>query len=249
MPLTVNPAGAHATARGGYVRCRIRIDRLPRFRSLLFVRADDAAALERALGSGADAVVADLEDSTPAAAKARARDLLANTWHGSPTGPARLVRVNDLEGPLAADDLALVADLALDGLVVPQASIQTIDGAAATGLPVVAVVESARGLRDAYELALRPHVDGLALGAKDLSHDLGLQPREDAHELLYARGKIVADGVAAGVSGLFDRVFAGDDETRAAADAAFGRSLGFRGKSTLRPEHVAAINAAFTQAG
>ena len=222
--------------------------RLPRIRSLLFVRADDAAALERALGSGADAVVADLEDSTPSHAKARARDLRGNTWRGSSPGPARLVRVNVLEGPLAADDLALVADLALAGLVVPQASIQTIDGARAPGLPVVAVIESARGLREAYELALRPHVDALALGAKDLSHDLGLQPREDAHELLYARGKIVVDGVAAGVSGLFDRVFADADPTRAAADAAFGRSLGFRGKSTLHPEHVAAINSAFALA-
>lgn len=219
---------------------------LPRFRSLLFVRADDAAALERARASGADAVVADLEDSTPADAKALARDLLADVWREPSPGPARLVRVNELEGSLADDDLALVAGLALDGLVVPQASIETIDAAAASGLPVVAVIESARGLREAYELASRPHVDALALGAKDLSRDLGLQSREDAHELLYARGKVVADGVAAGVSGLFDRVFADADPTRAAADAALGRSLGFRGKSTLRPEHVAAINAAFT---
>jgi citrate lyase beta subunit len=218
---------------------------LPRLRTLLFVRADDAAALEHALGSGADAVVADLEDATPPDAKLRARDLLANIWSDPSTGPARLVRVNDLQGPLAGDDLALVADLALDGLVVPQASIQTINRVSVLRLPVVAVVESARGLRDAYELALRPHVDALALGAKDLSADLGLQPREDGQEMLYARGKIVADGVAAGVTGLFDRAYFGDDEAEAAADAAFGRSLGFRGKSTLRPEHVAAINATF----
>lgn len=143
---------------------------LPRFRSLLFVRADDAAALERARASVADAVVADLEDSTPADAKALARDVLTDVWREPSPGLARLVRVNELEGSLADDDLALVAGLALDGLVVPQASIETIDAAAAAaGLPVVAVIESARGLREAYELASRPHVDALALGAKDLS--------------------------------------------------------------------------------
>jgi citrate lyase beta subunit len=217
-----------------------------RFRSLLFVRADDAAALERALASEADAVVADLEDSTPPEAKARARDLLANTWREAAGGPARLVRVNELHGTLAADDLALVAELALVGLVVPQASTDTINRAVAVGLPVIAVIESAHGLQEAFELASRPHVDALALGAKDLSLDLGLQPREDAQELLYARAKVVADGIAGGVSGLFDRVWSDADPIRAAADAAFGRSLGFRGKSTLLPEHAAAINAVFT---
>jgi len=218
-----------------------------RFRSLLFVRADDADALERALASDADAVVADLEDATPLEAKARARDLLANTWHEMKDGgPARLVRVNELHGPLAADDLALVVDLSLHGLVVPQAATDTISKAVVVGLPVIAVIESARGLREAFDLASRPHVDALAFGAKDFALDLGLQPREDAQELLYARSKVVADGIAGGVSGLFDRAWFDDDLTRAAADAAFGRSLGFRGKSTLLPEHAAAINAAFT---
>ena len=217
-----------------------------RFRSLLFVRADDAVALERALRSEADAVVADLEDSTPPEAKARARDLLANNWRQATAGPARLVRVNELHGPFAAADLALVAELALVGLVVPHASTDSINEAAVLGLPMVAVIESARGLHDAYELAARPHVDALALGAKDLAIDLGLEPRDDAQQLLYARGKIVADGVAAGVSGLFDRAWFDSDVAGAAADAAFGRSLGFRGKSTLLPEHASAINAAFT---
>jgi citrate lyase subunit beta/citryl-CoA lyase len=220
-----------------------------RYRSLLFVRADDEAALARALESGADAVVADLEDSTPPDAKARARDVLANLWREPASGPARLVRVNELHSALAADDLALVADLALDALVVPQASVATIDIAATAGLPVLAVIESARGLREAYELGSRPHVDALGLGANDFARDLGLQAREDAQELLYARSKVVADGVAAGVSGLFDRVWVDPDLSRATADAAFGRSLGFRGKSTLRPEHAAAINAVFSSSG
>jgi citrate lyase subunit beta/citryl-CoA lyase len=224
-----------------------------RYRSLLFVRADDEAALARALDSEADAVVADLEDSTPPHAKARARDVLANLWHepahGPTRNPARLVRVNELHSGLAADDLALAAELALDALVVPQASISTIDIAAGVGLPVLAVIESARGLHEAYDLALRPHVDALALGANDFARDLGLQPREDAQELLYARSKVVADGIAAGISGLFDRVWGDADAAGAAADAAFGRSLGFRGKSTLRAEHAAAINAAFSPSG
>lgn len=216
------------------------------YRSILYVPAHDRAALERAMASDADAIVADLEDGTPVDAKGRARDVVAELWRDASPGPARLVRVNELHGPFAADDLALVSRLALDALVVPQASLATIDVAATVNLPVLAVIESAQGLHDAYELALRPHVDALGLGANDLGRDLGTRPREDAEELLYARSKIVADGVAAGVSGLFDRVWMGADPAGAAADAAFGRSLGFRGKSTLRLEHAPAINAAFS---
>jgi len=175
--------------------------------------------------------VPDIEDSMPADAKALDRDLLANTWREPSPGQARLVRVNELEGPLAVDDLTLVGrpgtqrarrSAGLD----PDDRRGGSGGAAGRRR-----VESARGLREAYELASRP-----------LSH------AEDAYELLNARGKVVADGVPAGVSGLFDRVFADADPAGAAADAALGRSLGFRGKSTPRPEHVAAINAAFTNA-
>jgi citrate lyase subunit beta/citryl-CoA lyase len=217
-----------------------------RYRSLLFVRADDRPALERAMASDADAIVADLEDSTPPDAKALARDVISDVWAGASSGPARLVRVNELHSAFAADDLALVKSLSLDGVVVPQASLATIDVAASVGLPVLAVVESALALHDAFELASRPHVDALGLGANDFGRDLGTQPREDGLELLYARSKIVADGIAAGVSGLFDRVWMGTDAAGAGADAAFGRSLGFRGKSMLTPEHASAINAAFS---
>jgi citrate lyase beta subunit len=217
------------------------------YRSLLFVRADDAGLLAAALDSEADAVVADLEDLTPAAAKVRAREVVAEAFGGSPGGPARLVRVNELDGVHAEDDLALVASLPLDGLVVPQASAHSIDLARRAELPVVAVIENARGLRDAYEIASRPHVYSVQLGAKDLSLDLGLESREDGLELLYSRSRLVVDAVAAGLEGIFDRVFSGGDPSALEADALFARSLGFRGKSTLAPRDAATINRVFSR--
>lgn len=219
-------------------------------RSLLFVAAHDGAALTDALASAVHAVVADLEDSVAAADKQRARDVIADSFAGPREGPARLVRVNELDGPLAADDLALVASLAVDALVVPLATPEALAYLPADGPPVVAVVETAAGLLRANELAAHPRVVGLALGAKDLTLDLGIEQTAGGQELLYARSKLVVDAAAAGLRLLFDRVYPyRDDEPGLLADARLVRSLGFRGKSTLAPEHVETINRVFNGAG
>jgi citrate lyase subunit beta/citryl-CoA lyase len=218
------------------------------FRSVVFVGAHDADALAAALASEADAVVADLEDGTPADAKAEARATVARVFAADRTRPARLIRLNELGSLLADADLELAATLTLDGVVVPQATAETIDGAAVAGLPVLAVIESARGLRDAYEIASRPFVQALQLGANDLARDLRLERRADGVELLHARSRLVVDAAAAGLGGIFDRVLAGVDEAELEHDARFARSLGFTGKSTTSPAHAAVINRVFGDA-
>jgi citrate lyase beta subunit len=170
--------------------------------------------------------------------------VIAEAFAGPRSGPARLVRVNEPTSEHAGDDLALVGTLALDGVVVPQSTVEAVDAVAGTGLPVLAVVESARGLREAYELASRPHVRALQLGAKDLALDLRLEPREDALELLHARSRLVVDAVAARLDGVFDRVLVGRED-EVAADARFARSLGFTGKGTTVPADAAVINGVF----
>jgi citrate lyase beta subunit len=198
------------------------------------------------LSSEADAVVADLEDGTPAHAKADARAVVARVFAGG-SGPRRLVRVNELGTQLARDDLELVRRLSLAGIVVPQACAESIDTACDAGVPVVAVIESARGVREAYEIASRAHVQALQLGAKDLARDLGLQARDDALELLHCRSRLVVDAVAAGVRAIFDRVLGGVSVDELEQDARFGRSLGFTGKSTTTASHAGAINRVFAE--
>jgi citrate lyase subunit beta/citryl-CoA lyase len=128
---------------------------------------------------------------------------------------------------------------------VPQATPEAVDELAALGVPLLAVVESACGLRNAYEIALRPHVRALQLGANDLASDLRLEPRPDALELLYARSRLVVDAVAAGVDGVFDRVLFGVESDDLERDARFARSLGFTGKSTTSPKDAAVLNRIF----
>jgi citrate lyase beta subunit len=189
--------------------------------------------------------VADLEDATPADCKAEARAVVAKSFGVNGSGPARLIRVNASGSRHLEADLALVRSLDLAGVAVPQATPAAVDELATLGLPLLAVVESARGLRSAYEIASRPHVRALQLGANDLAHDLGLESRPDALELLHARCRLVVDAVAAGVDGVFDRVLFGVEEEDLERDARFARSLGFTGKSTTAPGDVTVLNRVF----
>jgi citrate lyase subunit beta/citryl-CoA lyase len=215
------------------------------FRSLLFVAANDAAALSAGYESGADAVVADLEDPVPDGEKQHARDVVAEILPGTRNGTARLVRVNVLDGPFAADDLALAAAVGADAIVVPRATPERIALLPPDGCPVIAVIETAAGLRGAFEVASHPRVRAIALGANDLGKDLGLELRSDGQELLYARSKVVVDAVAAGVRRI-DRVCPHGALDALEDDALLGRQLGFSGKSTINPAHVAVINRIFT---
>jgi citrate lyase beta subunit len=201
--------------------------------------------LTAALASEADAVVADLEDGTPADAKVDARAVVARVFASASGGPRLLVRVNALGTQLADDDLELVRALSLAAIVVPQARAASIEAAREAGAPVVAVIESAGGVREAFEIASRPHVHAVQLGANDLARDLGLQVRNDALELLHYRSRLVADAVAAGVRAIFDRVLVGAAVEEVEHDAHFARSLGFTGKSTTTPAHADAINRVF----
>jgi citrate lyase subunit beta/citryl-CoA lyase len=214
-------------------------------RSLLFVAADDADAIDEALRTPADAVVADLEDSVPQSRKDAARTVLADFLAGPRSSSTLFVRVNALDTPHASRDLELVRTLRPEAVLVPKATPEAVTSLDTLRLPLVAIVESAAGLRLAYEIAATPGVVALALGANDLASALGLENRSDALELLYARSKLVADSAAAGLRGPFDRVYRLDDAAGLAADARLARSLGFRGKSALRHDQIDLINDVF----
>ena len=216
-------------------------------RSLLFAPGDDERKLRRALESGADAIVADLEDAVAPAAKDGARELTRRVL-SEPAGAAlRLVRVNAVGTPWFSADLELVAELAPDAVVLPKATPEAADALAAAGAPLIAIVETAMGVRLAFETASRPHVFALLLGAVDLGAQLGLQPREDALEIHYARSKLVVDCAAAAIRAPIDVVHVAiDDLDGLARQAELARSLGLRGKAAIHPAHVGIINEVFT---
>jgi citrate lyase subunit beta/citryl-CoA lyase len=218
---------------------------LPHLRSLLFAPGSDERKLAKALSSSSDAVVCDLEDAVAPGDKEAAREVTAAVLAQDGT-PARLVRINAARTPWFEDDLAFAAGLDLDGIVLPKSSPESVELLGSDGPPVVAIIETAMGLRQAFEIASQPRVAALTLGAGDLGADVGLERRPDAQEILYARSKVAIDSAAAGLRGPFDVAHVDfGDPTGLESQCRLARALGFRGKVCLDAGHVETINQVF----
>lgn len=219
---------------------------LARLRSLLFVPGSDEHKLTRALAAGADAVVADLEDAVAPAEKGAARELVARALAGPVRECARIVRINGADTDLWRDDLAAIEPLGLDAVMVPKATPEAVAALGRGGPPLVAIVETAAGLRLAYETACTPRVAALALGAADLGAELRLEPRADGLEILFARSSLVVDSAAAGIGPPLDVVHLDTrDGEGLAREAELARSLGFGGKLCIHPAQVEIVNRVF----
>jgi citrate lyase subunit beta/citryl-CoA lyase len=238
-------------------------------RSALFVPADDEKKLAKALRSGADALIVDLEDSVAASAKAEARRIAAEFLQAAAQGarPRLFVRVNPLDSGLTDDDLDAVMPAAPDGVVLPKsldgASVQQLGGKLAVrealfGLAdgstrIIAIAtESARALFGmASYRGCSARLEGLAWGGEDLSADLGAESNRlpdgayaDPYRL--ARSLTLLGAVAAGVAPI-DSVhtnFRDLDGLRAEAIAA--RRDGFSAKMAIHPAQAPIINEVFT---
>jgi citrate lyase subunit beta/citryl-CoA lyase len=225
-------------------------------RSVLFVPGTRPDRFARALASGADAVVFDLEDSVDAGRKTEARKTVRDFFAGAPgaaggAAPLRLVRTNGVGTTWLADDLGLVRGLdAIDGIVLPKAETSDEVEDVARGItPCVLcpLVETARGILNAAAIAAsKAPVAAILFGAEDLTSEIGIARTVSGEELLYARSHVVLAATAAGVDAI-DAVFidlAAPDALR--ADALRARALGFRGKMAIHPDQVPIINEVFT---
>ena len=219
-------------------------------RSFLFAPASDEHKLRKALASEADVVVADLEDAVSFEQKDAARDVVRGILADEPSRGLVAIRVNGADTAFFAADIALVQDLRPDVVVLPKATPGAVGALDEEGPPVVAIVETADGLRHAYEVASSPRVEVLVVGTVDLGVQLRLEPREDGLEILFARSKVVLDSAAARIRGPVDRVFLDVRDGRGLeADARFARSFGFRGKACIHPDQVEIVNRVFTPSG
>jgi citrate lyase subunit beta/citryl-CoA lyase len=225
-------------------------------RSFLFVPANRPERFAKALASGADAVIIDLEDAVSPAEKSSARGQLADGLAQRSTADrARLVvRMNAPGTPFHDDDLILLQQLAAQGLagvMVPKAEtvdnlrrVATAIGPAGALLPLI---ESVAGLDAADALARAPQVLRLAFGNLDFQADLGLACAPDEAELVPVRLAVVLAARRALLPAPVDGVTPGtQDMAQLQLDAARAQRGGFGGKLCVHPAQVAGVNAAFS---
>jgi citrate lyase beta subunit len=216
-------------------------------RSYLFVPATDPRRVDKALASDAHAVIVDLEDAVAPEHKDDGRRVIVERLRMRRPRGLQLVRVNGLETTHARADLAALDGLALDAIVVPKAEPQPLLALAPSGPPVVALIETARGLRRAFETATRvARVGALMLGAVDLAAELGATPGPDGRELLYAASALVVDSAAAGLGGPIDGpCTAIDDPEALRAEAQAAKALGFAAKACIHPKQLDVVHDVF----
>ena len=217
-------------------------------RAYLFVPADRPERYAKARASGADAVIVDLEDAVAPEAKTRARDALADALDEA--APV-VVRINAAGTPWFADDLALCLHPGVAAVMLPKAD--GIDAVCtafeACFKDLLPIIESARGVEEAHNIARVPGVVRLAFGSVDLALDLGIDCAPDGaeDELLYFRSHVVLASRLGGLDAPADGVSTAiDDAVRLHADAERVRRLGFGAKLCIHPRQVAAVQAAFT---
>jgi citrate lyase subunit beta/citryl-CoA lyase len=239
-------------------------------RSLLFVPGDSSRKLEKALASGADVLLIDLEDSVDLSAKEEARRVTAaflSEQQATSDRPRLFVRVNGLTTGLTDADLDGVMQAAPDGIVLPK----TVGGADVAHLGAkLAVREAEFDLKDGATRILAIATEnaagvfalgtfagashrlmGMTWGGEDLSADLGAETNRDADGAYtdpyrLARSLTLLGGAAAGVDAV-DSVFTNfRDMAGLEAECRTARRDGFVAKMAIHPAQVPVINEAFT---
>ncbi|OWY29752.1 HpcH/HpaI aldolase/citrate lyase family protein [Herbaspirillum robiniae] len=216
----------------------------------LFVPANRPDRYAKALDSGADAVIVDLEDAVALPLKEQARATLAQWIRDNGPQPRLWVRVNAADTVWHADDVAAFAALPLAGIVLPKAEDPKAVGAIAARLPegsgVIALIETATGLADMRQIARVPGVARLAFGSIDAQVDLGMQCGPEEEELLHLRVEMVLASRLAGIAPPVDGVTtAFDDEAFLAKMVLRARRLGFGAKLCIHPKQVAGVKQGF----
>lgn len=225
-----------------------------RLRSLLFVPGDRPDRMVKALGSGADALILDLEDSVAPARKAEARGAVVEFLHGERPIPV-MVRINAVRGPYANDDLVALREVRADAIVLPKA-----EGAASihalsswTGLPILPIATetpAAIFVLGSYA-EVRDRLLGLTWGAEDLPAAIGATAAREADgrytpPIETVRALALFAAHAAGIPAIETVYPDFRDLDGLEAYAARGARDGFSGMMAIHPDQVPVINRVFS---
>lgn len=221
-------------------------------RSVLYIPASRARAMEKARTLPIDAIIFDLEDAVAADEKIAARDTLLETLTAGNFGQRlQIIRINGFDTRWGADDLATLAPAAPQAVLLPKVnSARDIEALSALldahpqagDTKIWAMMETPLGILNAAEIAAAPRMAGFVMGTNDLAKDLTARTRDAMLTSLQlcvlaarAHGILCVDGVY--------NAFKDEDGLR--AECQQGRDFGFDGKTLIHPAQVAIANAAF----
>ncbi|KCZ94213.1 HpcH/HpaI aldolase/citrate lyase family protein [Hyphomonas johnsonii] len=226
-------------------------------KSFLFVPGDNPERIAKAAHTRADAVIIDLEDGVTAAAKPAARAGLPQARKIlDQAGKFAIVRINAENGAFVAD-LESVLACRFDAIMVPKAdapeNLQRVThtitehpgSKAATQPGLIALIESARGVLAAAEIATLPEVTALALGTEDFSLTMGAPPTPDLLDLPVRQVALAARAYQKAALALPLSIADFRDADRFLAAARKAAALGCTGALCIHPSQLGPVNTAF----
>ena len=223
-------------------------------RSALYMPGINQKAMDKALNLDCDAVVLDLEDAVEVSKKEDSRQLVIRQIKNNDYGPrVVVVRVNDLGTKWGEQDVAAVANLPIQAILVPKVSeIRDISrmvdllNRLGSELPIWIMVETPLAIININELARQPRVTALVMGTSDLVVDLCAEHLEDRQNISYALQRSIIAARAFGKK-ILDGVhldFRDLDSLRNVCR--LGKSMGFDGKTLIHPDQIPVANDAFS---
>jgi (3S)-malyl-CoA thioesterase len=231
-------------------------ERLRPWKSVLYIPGSKLRALDKARDLPVDAIIFDLEDAVATEEKATARETLASALRAGGYGRrARIVRINGFDTPWGAEDLDAIAEAEPQAILLPKVNavsdverlaekLARLSGTRSTR--IWAMMETARGLFNAAEIARAPRMEGFVIGTNDLAAEIGCETGGDRMPLMMALQTCLAAARAGGIA-CVDGVFnAFRDEDGLRAECRQGRALGMDGKSLIHPAQIAVCNEVFS---
>lgn len=229
---------------------------------MLYVPGSDLHKCEKALASESDSVIFDLEDAVSPSMKQEARGIVCELLqkHGTVSKKELVVRVNQVSTLTGIDDILAIARCPVDVILVPKActndvivadsmisSIEQSLGLPAGKIRMIGLIETALGLLQLPELLRATcRLDGLQMGAEDLTKELEITRTSAGAEIHYARHSMVVAARAFGVDAIDTPYADFRDMEGLKADIAVCRQIGMQAKTAIHPGQIAAINEAFT---
>lgn len=226
-------------------------------RSVLYMPGANARAMEKAKTIPADAVILDLEDAVSPDAKATAREQVCAALAGGGYGKRELiVRINGLDTPWGADDMAAVAKAGPDAILAPKindaASVQRLVAemdrcGAPASTALWCMMETPIGILNAREIAAAsPRVAVWVMGTNDIAKDTGAHHTPMRLPMITALGLCMLAARAYGIQ-ILDGVYNDiKDEDGFRAICQQGLELGFDGKTLIHPSQVDPCNDVFS---
>ncbi len=227
-------------------------------RSLLFIPGNNPAMLQNSDVFGSDAVIFDLEDAVSVTEKDSARTLVGEFLKQTHDMPMEIVvRINGLDTQYYPEDLETVVSDKIDTIMLPKANVEYLnqldklltkiekDKKMTKKTGVLPIIELASSVLEINEIVRCPRVNGVLLGAEDLSSDLEVERTKTGNEILLPRMQIAYACAALKIDAIDTPFTDTNDMEGLEHDCRFVSNLGMNAKAAIHPNQIPTINSVF----